>query len=287
MVSRRMRIGGLASAVAVAGLVNVVQPWENDGAVSTDIGAAAVDLGTDSARAVERVAYRQDVERIGDIVIVSGQPLEPVEGEMGEMWALIDEIWPDQLRDALAQVSIVREESRGLVGVVHPSATGGWILSLDIADLDDRHLIEETIVHELSHLVTLDREIFTFGEVEGCSGAQIDLGCAEAGTVLAEFAERFWPGDVPSPLAADFVNDYAASGAHEDLAETFTAWVLGWPVSGAAIDAKIEMLSADPELDALADELRVRLRALFENEARQPVDIDPTARDGATHTHDD
>lgn len=265
MVSRRVRLGGLTAAVAVAALVNITQTFDQGG-VSTNIGSAAVDLGTDTARAVERVAYRQEVERIGDMVVVDGQPREEPIGEMAEMWGLVDEIWPEDLRSELAQVSIVREESRGLVGVVHPSATGGWILSLDVADIEDRHLIEETIVHELSHVVTLDAAVFTFGEVDGCSGAQIALGCAESTSVLAQFANRFWPGDRPSNDEAGFVNDYASSGAHEDLAETFTAWVLGWPVSGPVIDAKIEMLATDPVLDALAVELRERLRASLSGE---------------------
>ena len=58
------------------------------------------------------------------------------------------------------------------------------------------------------------------------------------------------------------MNDYARSAAHEDLAETFTAWVLGWPVEGETIDAKIAMLEADPELARLARTLRERLADL-------------------------
>jgi hypothetical protein len=175
------------------------------------------------------------------------------------VWEIVDALWPASHRNQLVQVSVVREEPRGLVGVVHPSATGGWILSLDVADIDDRALIEETIVHEISHVVTLGREVFTFGEVDGCPGAAIELGCATADSVLARFADRFWPGDVGSSIGADFVNEYASTAAHEDLAETFTAWVLGWPVDGAIAKAKVEMLAGDSELAPLAVELRARL----------------------------
>ncbi len=263
-------------AVGLAAAVNIAQPWEDD-VPATQLGRAGVAPGDDTARIVERVSYRQDVERIGDVIIVDGRPRDELVGDLAAVWEIVDGIWPGYLRDELAQLSVVREEPRGLVGVVHPSATGGWILSLDVADLPDRALVEETIVHELSHVVTLDREVFTFGEVDDCSGAAIELGCAEAGTILAAYADRFWPdgvaeetGDGVAEETRDgvagetdvaFVNDYASTSAHEDLSETFTAWVLGWPVEGPTIEAKIAMLAADPELAALAESLRAELLA--------------------------
>ncbi|MEZ5166287.1 MAG: hypothetical protein R2695_07265 [Acidimicrobiales bacterium] len=173
---------------------------------ATRIGSAGVVLRDDTARAVERVTYRQDVVRLGDIVIAAGQPRDEPTGVLAEVWTIVDEMWPTALRDQLVQVSVVREEPRSLVGVVHPASAGGWILSLDAADLDDRPLIEETIVHELSHVVTLAPEVFTFGPVEECDGVRIELGCAAAGSVLAEFATRFWPGDDGGARPGDFVD---------------------------------------------------------------------------------
>lgn len=260
MISKRVRITGLSIAVALAAYVNITDPFVNEGP-QTRVGTAGVVLGEDTARIVERVSYRQDVERVGDVIIVNGEPRDQLRGELADVWEIVDATWPASHRDALAQVSVVREEPRGLVGVVHPSVTGGWILSLDVADLDDRALIEETIVHELSHAVTLDRDVFAFGEVADCSGAAISLGCAEAGSVLARFADRFWPAGVPSSDQADFVNNYASTAAHEDLAETFTAWVLGWSVDGPGIDARIEVIAADAELAELAATLRAQLSA--------------------------
>ena len=226
---------------------------------ATDVGQAGVAVGDDAARAVERVAYRQDVIRVGDVVLVDGQPNAPIEhADIAATWELVDAIWPDSLRSELRQLSVIEEDSRGLVGVVHPAAGGGWILSLDLADLDDRVLIQETIVHELSHVVTLAPDIFSFGAAE-CTGVRIDLGCAASGSVLADYATAFWPGDEGSDDKDDYVNDYAMTEAHEDLSETFTAMVLGWRVGGDEVDAKIAMLEADPRLAALAIELRASL----------------------------
>lgn len=227
--------------------------------VTTQVGEAGVALGDDTARAVERVAYRQDVVRLGDVVVVDGVPREPItDPDIAEMWEIVESIWPDSLVGELSQLSVIEEESRGLVGVVHPAAGGGWILSLDIADIDDRDLVVETIVHELSHVVTLDADVFVFGDAE-CDGTMIDLGCAADGSVLAKFADSFWPGDVGSDSPSDHVNEYAMSAAHEDLSETFTAWVFGWPLEGEMVEAKLAAMAADPQLSALADELAARL----------------------------
>jgi hypothetical protein len=224
-------------------------------APATDVGQAGVALGDDTARVVEQVAYRQDVVRIGDVVVVDGQPSAPIDDpDIAATWAIVDAIWPDSLRSELRQLSVIEEESRGLVGVVHPAVDGGWILSLDLADLGDRVLIEETIVHELSHVVTLAPDVFGFGEGV-CVGVKIELGCAAPDSVLADYATTFWPGDDGSGDEADYVNDYAMTAAHEDLSETFTAMVLGWPVEGGQVDAKLAMLEGSPQLAALAMEL--------------------------------
>jgi hypothetical protein len=258
MSSRWLRVATLVVALG-ASLVAYSAGAFSAQAPVTRVGDASVALGDDTARAVERVAYRQDVVRIGDVVVVDGVPRQPIsDPDIERMWQIVDSIWPDSLDAELRQLSVIEEEPRGLVGVVHPAAGGGWILSLDLADIDDHELVVETIVHELSHVVTLGVDVFTFGAGD-CGGARIALGCARAGSVLSEFAETFWPGDVASDSATDHVNEYAMTAAHEDLSETFTAWVFGWPLGGATVAAKVEVMAADPELANLAAELIVRI----------------------------
>lgn len=258
---RDIRVTILSSAVAAAAFA-VVTNVGADTRPTTRVGDASVALGDDAARSIERVAYRQDVVRVGDVVVVDGVPRTAIDDpDIAAMWAIVDSLWPTWLDDDLRQFSVVREEPRNLVGVVHPSGGGGWILSLDLADLDDEELVVETLVHELSHVVTLDADGFAFGDGP-CDGVAIELGCADDGTVLASFASTFWPEDLPSGEAADHVNDYAMTAAHEDLAETFMAWVLGWPIEGAVVEAKVAHLAADPTLARLASSLRDRLADL-------------------------
>jgi hypothetical protein len=254
------------SAVAAAGAFALIASTPSAAPEPIDVGTAAVALGDDTARSVEQVAYRHDVDRVGDVVVVDGTP-SPTAGadvlaaspEVASLWSLVEQVWPTWLDDELHQFSVVEEAPRGLVGVVHPTSGGGWVLSLDLADLDDRHLVRETIVHELSHVITLDADVFTFGHDTDCEGVEIELGCAAAGSVLAEYAQTFWPDDLPSSDPHDHVNEYATTGVHEDLAETFTAWALDWPIGSPTVQAKIDLLATDPDLARLASDLRARL----------------------------
>ena len=98
-----------------------------------------------------------------------------------------------------------------------------------------------------------------------------------AGSTFAEFVARFWPPELIDELflaeadadweawdafsqrhADRFVTDYAASNPAEDLAETFTAFVLDPRPTGATIaDEKLRFLWNDPGMV----ELRSRIRA--------------------------
>ncbi len=93
---------------------------------------------------------------------------------------------------------------------------------------------------------------------DDCAGRRTEPGCAHRDSSLARFGERFWPSGQPAAVSTDaFVTPYASSAVHEDLAETFTAWVFDWPIARSGVAAeKIEFLESDEELSALRDELR-------------------------------
>jgi len=223
----------------------------------TAIGEARVDLGTRSARVVEQVEYRDGVTRVVDLILDNGQPVgELNDPDLAKAWEIVDSIWPPSMWADLNQISLIDEGPRGLVGVVHRSSLGGWILSVDRSDLGDRNLVEETIIHEIAHMATLDAEHFSFDTAAACSGVDMTVGCAAVGSFMARWAETFWPGGMVDSDAADLVDSYAATGPQEDLAETFTAWVASWPVRSASVAARIDMLAADPAMSLLATELR-------------------------------
>ena len=244
--------------MAIVAMAIVYAMTGRDATPTTRVGSASLTVSADTARMVERVSYNDAVERVGDVVIEAGQPVSAIDQpEVALAWAMVDEVWPASRRAELVQLSVIREGSLGLVGVVHAATGGGWILSIDAADLDRRDIVIETIVHELAHVVTLSPDRFSFSDDGDCDGARIELGCARGNSILARFHDEFWDVDRSIDEMADsFVTSYASSAVHEDLAETFTAWVFDWPVSRSSLVAeKIAFLRADEDLAALRDEV--------------------------------
>jgi len=223
----------------------------------TMIGDARVSLGTTSARLVEEVEYRVGVTRVADLVVDRGSPVDEItNSDLAAAWDLVSSVWPSSMMSELSQISVIDEGPRGLVGVVHRSVSGGWILSLDRSDLNDQQLVEETIIHEIAHVVTLSPDQFSFDRDGTCDGVAISVGCAASGSLMARWAIAFWPEGVDDSTPSESVDDYATTAPHEDLAETFTAWVAGWPVESSHVQARIDMLAADPIMNSLAAEIR-------------------------------
>jgi len=256
------RMTKLPAVLAVAGTIVgsiavVLSASASAPDTSTAIGDAKVALGSRSARVVEQVDYRDGVTRVADLIIDAGTPLGEVGNkDLAKAWDIVDSVWPSSMRADLDQISVIDEGPRGLVGVVHRSASGGWILSLDRRDLGDRDLVEETIIHEIAHMATLGPDQFSFDLETGCNGVLISVGCAAPGSLMARWADKFWPGGVADSEPSNLVDAYAATGPHEDLAETFTGWVAGWPVESGRVGARIDMLASDPMMSALATEIR-------------------------------
>jgi len=250
--------GVLAMAATTVGAVAAIL-WTSSSAPSTatEIGEARVGFGSQSARVVEAVDYRDGVTRVADLIVDNGNPVGQLDDpDVATAWDIVESVWPSSMRADLDQISIIDEGPRGLVGVVHRSSSGGWILSLDRSDLGDRILVEETIIHEIAHMATLGPDQFTFDLEGDCAGVRISVGCAVQGSLMARWAATFWPGGVDDSAPSGLVDEYAATAPHEDLAETFTAWVAGWPVETSHVKARIEMLAADPMMSALASEIR-------------------------------
>ena len=68
-----LRLTGFGLAALLGGLIVVA---EGPARPETEIGAASVTVSGDSARVVETVVYRQDVTRLGDVVVVDGEQVE-------------------------------------------------------------------------------------------------------------------------------------------------------------------------------------------------------------------
>jgi hypothetical protein len=224
----------LVRIVAVALIaIGVVGYRESDHAGGTD--ASEIGVATQEVRTATATA------RIGEIATVSTHTSEKVRYDPAagtnsvHLWRIVREVWPARYVDVVRQLNIVTDGTGGTLAMVHRSGLdpSTWILSLDDAEPDD--VIRQSLVHELAHVLTLDRsDLSVVARTATCNGSRIAIGCAATGSALADWSREFWTGTdgkaVAEPTADDrraFVTSYSASSVHEDLAESFMAWVLG------------------------------------------------------------
>ncbi|MGI9603367.1 MAG: hypothetical protein ACR2QE_15890 [Acidimicrobiales bacterium] len=210
---------------------------------------------------IESAEYANGVDLVASYSVVDDQltGASPVDPTHDELWSTVTDTVPEPWRTRIRQFSVVQQGAAGTVAMVHQSGIDPdrWLLSVDIADADNGRLLVDTLVHELVHLVTLRPEEFTFEHrLSGdCDGVTVAVGCAHPGSVVARWADAFWTDPSQStPFDPEsFVAPYAATGPHEDLAETFLYWTRGdRPEAGSVLAAKFAFIDTEPDLATLA-----------------------------------
>ena len=163
-----------------------------------------------------------------------------------------------------------------------------WLLSVDPADTSDAVELDYTLIHEFAHLLTLNNaqvpgidegDFFALEQAEqSCSTYFPGEGCANDDSYINLFVQRFWTdllaefGDLEQ-LGEDaywdavdqitqrygdhFVTEYAMTNPAEDMAETFSVFVLqDRPAGSTVAEQKVLFLYEFPELVTLRDEIR-------------------------------
>jgi hypothetical protein len=231
--------------------------------VEVDIGTAvtAVHPRSGAARTEETVRYDDTGLELLAVYRVDDGRLEGAAlPEHRRLWALAEAMLPAGSLPQIRQLNVVTDGEARTLAMVHRSTTehDAWILSIDAAEADD--VLRRTLVHEFAHLATLGESDLT-SQRTNCNGRLIEIGCAKRGSLLADYADRFWT-DRPEPdryRASEFVTQYAAESVHEDLAETFLFWVYGDRPSSEAIAAKYDWFAQRATFVTARDEIRARL----------------------------
>lgn len=156
----------------------------------------------------------------------------------------------------------------------------GWGLGVNLAgvDLDDPDSVRDiviTLLHEYGHLLTLNETQIDYdmaNMVQLCKRADRYLvlmsssfkGCAEEKSYLQAFIDRFWQGRA-TPNGNNFVTKYASTDPEEDIAESFTDFILRQRITEAKDvgDEKIMFFYSYPKLVELRDRLRSSLERYF------------------------
>ena len=212
-----------------------------------------------------------------------------------EVWNLYTSLIPQQDREMLAEYAIITDGVDNVLAAVTQTVDdpNSWALQVDIADISDKNNLVFTLIHEHGHLLTLnanqvppslavfnnpeDDNIY-FNEVSACPNYFPGEGCANADSYIDDFYNQFWlelhvewneinliEDDDEYYEQLDefyfryedrFVTDYAATNPEEDIAETWTFFVLSQKPDGDTIaEQKILFFYQYPELVQLREDI--------------------------------
>lgn len=223
------------------------------------------------------------------------RPYQEDQASHQEIWDYFTALIPFSERGSLAEYSIVTDGEGEILAAVTQTLYNPelWGLEVDIRDSDDRSNLTYTLIHEYAHLLTLGPEQVTpsealfnnpyddnifYDEVTACPNYFPGEGCSATNSYINAFFDEFWADVYEEWLdinliedddtyyeALDdfyynyedrFVTDYAATNPEEDIAETFTFFVLlSHPEGDTVAEKKILYLYNYPELVQLRDEI--------------------------------
>ena len=216
-----------------------------------------------------------------------------------EIWDYFVTLIPSSERKSLAEYSIVTDGEGNILAAVAQTFYDPalWGLEVDIRDSHDKLNLTYTLIHEYAHLLTLgpdqvkpsiavfnnpeDDDIY-YNEVNACPEYFPGEGCSRTDSYINTFFNQYWADiheewqdinliedDEPYYEALDdfyyayedrFVSDYAVTNPEEDIAESFTFFILlSRPNSDTITEQKILFFYQYPELVRLRDEIRNRV----------------------------
>ncbi len=193
-----------------------------------------------------------------------------------EIWDRFVQLIPADQRQMLTGFELNPAEASGAYVYPNDADPSTWTMGVSLGLDED---LDFVLIHEFGHLLTLQAEEVPpapDADPDACPTYFTGEGCALSGTTMAEFVQRFWPQSQLDELnrlqdaedyngleafyednQTDFVTDYATTNPAEDLAETFTVFVLNDRPTGDTIaDQKVNLLWEDGDMVALREQIR-------------------------------
>jgi hypothetical protein len=207
------------------------------------------------------------------------------------IWDYFVFIIPPEQRIPLTEYRIFSDGSGNKTGYTEiqwswtkNSESENWALEVDLADYQDLKSVNDVLVHEFGHMLTLNihqADIRT--EPVACQFYADGNQCSSENSYLNRFFDQFWKGSlydewkavisqsdekaVKSGLTTfyqaypqDFVREYAATAPKEDLAESWTYFVMTpRPAGDIMAEQKILFFYNIPEFVDLRSRIRSRI----------------------------
>ena len=197
------------------------------------------------------------------------------EADFQALWDQMTAMLPEDAWEDFIRFTVFTDgENETLAYVQQADDTGEkWEIAVDPADAGDGQMFVETVLHEYSHYLTLNGGQVKYTARQTASTYNEEGLVTRDGSYLDDFYQRFWADYLDDRLADmdtynfflrhedDFVTDYASSSPSEDIAESFTYFVLqDGPRPGDAVwEQKLNFFFDYPEMTALRQEIRACL----------------------------
>lgn len=212
-----------------------------------------------------------------------------------QVWDYFATLIPAKSRGVIAEYSVFTDGMDNTLAAVTQTQTDpeSWALQVDIADTSEPHNLTFTLIHEFGHLLTLgpdqvppslavfnnpDDDTIYFQEVSACPNYFPGEGCANADSYVDAFYNQFWADlheewneinleedddiyyekldEFYLKYQDQFVTDYAATNPEEDMAESWTFFVLSPEPAGDTIaEEKMLFFHQYPELVQLRSDI--------------------------------
>lgn len=219
------------------------------------------------------------------------------------IWNYFAAIIPPEERKFLTEFAVISDGKGEILAAVSPTFDNPslWTLEVDILDSDDNYSLTFTFMHEFGHLVTLnakqvppnrrvlynpdDHDIYEQAIAE-CPQYFTGDGCSNPDSYINEFFNRFWLDFYDEWQEIDliedddvyydsldefyetyqdqFLTDYAATSPAEDIAESWSFFILSpKPELNSIANEKILFFYEYPELVRLREEILNRICKSF------------------------
>ncbi|MBC7504086.1 hypothetical protein H7169_03870 [Candidatus Gracilibacteria bacterium] len=181
--------------------------------------------------------------------------------EYQNLWKEVAELSPDILSNTfIEEFEVYSDPKSDIIAFVSDNDNNGkWKMSINLSihKLSDLKQQKATLIHELAHIITLNKDQF-MSPADSCMNYETMEGCTKVTAYLNTFVRKFW-GTMKTATYDDkkFVSEYATSSPEEDIAESFAFYVLGSNFSDTNIkEQKMNIWNTYPELVTIRREMR-------------------------------
>lgn len=247
---------------------------------------------------IDKPAFENQDDFLG---LYSVENLELIfkDGEEGDVdfaaWELFKDSSDVNIVSNYVKFFAVYEDDSDTFAYVEESEEGNvWVLAINLGNisLDSEVSVfeaAETMIHEFSHVLTLNSSQVPDGDPDTCPGHYVAEGCPLKSSYFQTFIDTFWNSndiqyvlDVAEELDEDyaleaieefyeanperFVSDYAATNPGEDIAESFNHFIFK---EKSELDSQVKDLKAHffyryPELVNLRNAIRKNMKSIID-----------------------